>query len=113
VRTTATLEPLVDSLAPLILPLLLLVVFYFLVLRPARTRQRDVAALQASLEVGTAVMLTSGLYGQLAHVGETTIRLRIAAQTEITVHRQAVAKQIAEEDLAELRAEGSVVWERV
>jgi preprotein translocase subunit YajC len=100
-------------LAPFILPLLLLVVFYFLVMRPARNRQRDAATLQAGLEVGTAVMLTSGIFGELVHVGEETVRLRIAAQTVITVHRQAIGKALAAEDLEALRAEGSVVWETV
>lgn len=102
-----------DSLAPFILPLVLLVMFYLLVLRPARNRQREVAALQASLEVGSVVMLTSGVFGQVVHVGEDSVRLRIAAHTVVTVHRQAVGKKLAAEDLEALRVEGSVVWETV
>jgi preprotein translocase subunit YajC len=104
------LELSVEQLGPLVLPLLLLVLFYFLVMRPARNRQRDAAALQSGLAVGDAVMLTSGLYGEVSHIGDTTFRLRLAPQTEITVHRQAVAKQVAEEDLEAMRAEGSVLW---
>lgn len=100
-----------DQLAPLILPLLLLTMFYFLVIRPARARQRDVAALQASLDVGSVVMLTSGIFGELVHVGDERVRLRIAAQTEITAHRQAVGKILTAEDIEVMRAEGSVVWQ--
>nr|CAA9361146.1 MAG: hypothetical protein AVDCRST_MAG46-3279 [uncultured Nocardioidaceae bacterium] len=96
-----------------VFPLLLLVVFYLLIMRPARNRQREVAALQASLEVGTVVMLASGVFGVLEHVGKETVRLRISASTVITVHRQAVGKTLSSEDLELLRAEGSVVWETV
>lgn len=96
-----------------VFPLLLLVVFYLLIMRPARNRQREVAALQASLEVGTVVMLASGVFGELEHVGQETVRLRIASSTVITVHRQAVGKTLSTEDLELLRAEGSVVWDTV
>jgi len=103
----------VELLGPFILPLALLVLFYFLVMRPARNRQREVAALQASLEVGSVVMLTSGIFGELAHVGEQSVRLRVATGTEITVHRQAIGKTVSAEELETMRAEGSVVWETV
>ncbi len=96
-----------------VFPLLLLVLFYLLIMRPARNRQREVAALQASLEVGRVVMLANGVFGELVHVGQETVRLRIAASTVITVHRQAVGKTLSPEDLEALRAEGSVVWETV
>jgi preprotein translocase subunit YajC len=96
-----------------VFPLLLLVIFYLLIMRPARNRQREFAAIQASLEVGTVVMLASGVFGEIVHVGQETLRLRIAANTVITVHRQAVGKTLSPEDLEALRAEGSVVWEAV
>jgi len=100
----------VEQFGPFVLPLLLLVLFYFLVMRPARNRQREVAALQAGLEVGSVVMLTSGVFGELVQVGEQTVRLRVAASTEITVHRQAIGKTVSPEELDAMRAEGSVVW---
>ena len=109
----ATLELVVESLAPLAFSLLLVLIFYVVVLRPARNRQREVANLQAGLSVGEVVMLASGVFGELVHVEEERVRLRIAASTVITVHRQAVSRVISAEELAELRAEGSVVWDTV
>lgn len=77
------------------LPLLLLVIlFWLLVLRPARARQREFAGLQQQLVPGLQVMLASGIYGELVTVGDDTIELRVAPQAVITVARQAVGKII-------------------
>lgn len=76
-------------------PLLaLLILFWFLVLRPARARQRSFTDLQGSLAVGQQVMLTSGLYGEVVELADDTVRLRIAPDTIVTVARPAVARVI-------------------
>lgn len=79
------------SFIPLVL---LLVIFYLLVMRPARARQKDYQATQASLEPGRRVMLASGIYGELVSLGDTEAELRVAPSTVITVNRQAVAKVV-------------------
>lgn len=79
------------SLLPIVL---LLVIFYLLVMRPARARQRDYQATQESLEPGRRVMLASGIYGELVSLTDVEAELRIAPSTVITVNRQAVAKVI-------------------
>jgi preprotein translocase subunit YajC len=79
------------SLLPIVL---LLVIFYLLVMRPARARQRDYQATQGSLEPGRRVMLASGIYGELVSLTDTEAELRIAPSTVITVNRQAVAKVV-------------------
>ncbi len=75
------------------LPLVLLVlVFWLLVLRPSRKRQQEAQKTQASLEPGTRVMLSSGLFGRVTEVGDTTLHLEVAPGTVVEVHRQAVAR---------------------
>ena len=76
-----------------IIPLALLVlIFYFLVLRPARKRQRDFVQTQESLREGQRVMLASGIYGHLRSLRDTEADVEIAPGTVITVNRHAVAK---------------------
>ncbi|MCL3819085.1 preprotein translocase subunit YajC [Aeromicrobium wangtongii] len=78
-----------------IIPLILLVLaFLFLVVRPARARQRDFQRLQGQLEVGQQIMLTSGIFGELAAIGEETVELQVAPGTVITVNRHAVARVV-------------------
>lgn len=83
-----------DSLAGL-LPLVLLVgVFWFLVLRPARKRQRDAMTTQDSLTVDARVMLTSGIFGTVVAIADDTFQLEIAPGTVVTALRPSVARII-------------------
>ncbi len=77
------------------LPLVLLaILFWLLVLRPARKRQREFSGLQSQLEPGLRVMLASGIHGEIVTAGDDTIELRIAPQVVVTVARQAVGRII-------------------
>ncbi|WP_188110423.1 preprotein translocase subunit YajC [Aeromicrobium ginsengisoli] len=81
-----------------LLPLILLIAgFYFLVLRPARARQQSFVKVQSELAPGARVMIASGIFGDIVSVGDDTIELRVAANTVITVKRQAVAQVIPAE----------------
>lgn len=77
------------------IPLILIVLaFWFLVLRPARNRQKDFMATQQALTPGTQVMLASGIYGELVTVGDDTVQIRVAPEVVVTAARQAVSKII-------------------
>lgn len=77
------------------LPLLFLVlIFWLLIIRPARARQREFLKTQNALSVGDKIMLASGIFGEIATIGDETLELRIAPETVVTVNRQAVAKVI-------------------
>ena len=77
-----------------LLPLLVLVLLFgLLIVLPARQRkkmQANAAAMQASLTPGTPVMLTSGIHGTVAALGEGTVDLEISPGVVITVARPAV-----------------------
>jgi preprotein translocase subunit YajC len=93
-----------------LLPLLLLVAaFVFLVLRPAHNRQRQQAALQNALSVGSEVMLTSGVFGRVTWLGEETLRVEIAPNMEIRVHRHAVGRVLDDEESVRMASERSDV----
>ena len=81
-----------------ILPLILLVAaFFFLVLRPARARQKAFAQTQSELAPGNRVMIASGIFGEIVSLGDDTLELRIAENTVVTVNRQAVARVLPAE----------------
>jgi preprotein translocase subunit YajC len=78
-----------------ILPLVLIVLaFWFLVIRPARKRQQDMARTQSSAQVGTRVMLGSGIYGTVTALADDTVELEVAPGTVLTVARQAIVRVI-------------------
>jgi len=81
-----------------ILPLVLLVlVFWFLIMRPMRKRQQQFVATQKSIEVGSRVMLASGIFGDVVSIEDETLELKISPDTTVTVLRQAISRVIEPE----------------
>ncbi|HET8969656.1 MAG TPA: preprotein translocase subunit YajC [Candidatus Nanopelagicales bacterium] len=83
--------------AAALLPLLLLaVVFYLLILRPARKRQADQKATIAALEPGRRVMTSGGLFGTVVAVRPDRIELEIADGVHVEFVPQAIGQVVPE-----------------
>src|SRR6266540_5825170 len=88
------------SLLSLLFPLVLLGgVFYFLLLRPNRTRQRQQQSLLESLKVGDEVMTAGGIFGILKDIDEDddTVTVEIAPGTQVRMLRRAIAQRVVDE----------------
>jgi preprotein translocase subunit YajC len=84
-----------------LLPFVLIVlVFWFLVVRPARRQQQKLAATQSAVHVGSEVMLGSGFYGRVVSLGEETLELELAPGTHVKVARQAVVRVVDADEQA-------------
>jgi preprotein translocase subunit YajC len=70
---------------------LILGIFYFVILAPMRKRQKKVVAFQESLKAGDRVVTTSGLYGTISKVEDSSVRLQIADKVNVTVTKASVA----------------------
>ena len=92
-----------SSLIGLALPVLLIVGFYFLLIRPQRNRQRAQQALVASLEVGDDVMTTGGIFGTIVEIDddEGTVTVEIAPGTRVRMLRQGISQRFVEDDVYE------------
>src|SRR6266498_2890834 len=66
---------------------LILGIFYFLILRPMKARQKKV---QESLKVGDKIVTTSGIYGQITRLNDKSVQVQIADKVRIEVARAAV-----------------------
>ena len=82
------------DLATFIPFVLIVLVFWFLVVRPARKRQQEMSSIQSSVTPGTEVMLGSGIFGRVVSVAEDTVQLEIAPGTTVKVARQAVVRVV-------------------
>lgn len=82
-----------------ILPFVLVIgVFWFLLIRPQQRRMRELNAMQQALEPGNEVMLTSGVFGTIAEVGEERISVTITDGVTIQVARGAIGQQVPAAD---------------
>lgn len=68
--------------APMVL---LIIVFYFILIRPQQKRAKQLAALVGSLKSGDKVVTSSGIIGTVITVKDKTVSLRSAdAKMEVT-----------------------------
>ena len=69
---------------------LILGIFYFLILRPMKSRQKKIAEFQEALKVGDKVVTTSGIYGQITRLNDKSVQVQIADKVRIEVARASV-----------------------
>ena len=90
-------SPLVQDLVPVLFLLGIALLFWLVLIRPQVRRQRELAHLQSTLEVGDEVMLTSGIHGTVRGLDEDVARVEIADGVVIKVARGAVGQVVREE----------------
>jgi preprotein translocase subunit YajC len=78
--------------------LLMVVAFYFLILRPQTKRQQAQQKTMNELVPGTRVLLGSGVFGTITWVGVKQAIIEVAPGTELTVLKQAIARVVAPGD---------------
>ncbi len=84
----------------LVFPLILMGgVFYFLLIRPQRMRQRQQRSLLGRLRVGDDVMTGGGMFGTVKRIDEDTdtVTVEIAPGTEVRMLRRSIAQRLVED----------------
>ena len=78
--------------------LVLLVLMWFMLIRPQRRRQLDAQRMINSLEVGKEIVTAGGLYGTVTALEGDEVRLEIADGIEVRIAKRAVAGVVSEEE---------------
>ena len=76
----------------LLFPIALIVIFYFLLIRPQQKRAKEHKKLVENLSKGDEVLTTGGLVGRINEVGETFANLELAEGLEVRLQKSAVAQ---------------------
>jgi len=76
----------------LLFPVAMIVVFYFLLIRPQNKRAKEHRALVAALETGTEVVTSGGILGKVTEVTEQIISVEIAEGVTVKVQRHTVTQ---------------------
>ena len=74
------------------LPLILVAVFYFLIIRPQNKRQKEQKELTASVGLGDEVMTASGIIGKVTRLRDDYVVISINKENEITFSRSAITQ---------------------
>jgi len=79
------------------LPLILIiVVFYFFMIRPQMKKQKEVAAFRNSLAKGDKVVTTGGIYGKILELKDNYVLLQIDDNVKIRVDKAAIVKDMSD-----------------
>ena len=73
-------------------PILLLVVFYFLLIRPQNKRAKEQKEMLSKIVAGDEVATTGGILGKVVEVGEQFLTLEIAAGVNVKLQKFQIAQ---------------------
>ena len=79
-------------ISTLALPALLLVVFYFLLIRPQSKRAKEQREMLSKVAVGDEIATTGGILGKVTEVGEQFLSVEIANGVNIKLQKFQVAQ---------------------
>jgi len=79
------------------LPLILIiVVFYFFMIRPQMKKQKELATFRNSIAKGDKVVTTGGIYGKIVELKDNTVLLQVDDNVKIRVDKAAIVKDMSD-----------------
>ena len=83
--------PAVDMFRTMFPLVLIFLIFYFLVIAPARKRQKKLQAVIDGLERGDRVVTTGGIYGEVVSTEGGVVFLKVADNVRLKMAKSAIA----------------------
>lgn len=90
-QDAAPATPTSSLTSALFLPVMLIVVFYFLLIRPQQKKQKEHKAMVDAMAIGTEIVTGGGVLGKVTEVGEQFLTVEIAKGVNIKVQRHSIA----------------------
>jgi preprotein translocase subunit YajC len=74
----------------------IILIFYFMIIRPQQKRAKERQKLIDSMKKGDKVITSGGMYGTIAGLDEKTVLVEIADKIKVKLDRSAIATIISE-----------------
>lgn len=75
--------------------------FYFLIMRPQRNRQRKAMQTQSQVMPGQRIRTTAGMYGTVVSGDDRDVVIEIAPGVQVTMLRRAIMDVVADDSLSD------------
>ena len=75
---------------------LIIVVFYFFMIRPQMKKQKELSAFRNSIAKGDKVVTTGGIYGKIVELKDNTVLLQVDDNVKIRVDKAAIVKDMSD-----------------
>ena len=97
---TETQEP---SALGFLLPIFILVLMYFILIRPQSKNLKEHKQMLTELKVGDEISTAGGLLGKIIKVGESYIQLKISDNVDIKLQKSSVNKILPKNSLESIK----------
>jgi preprotein translocase subunit YajC len=90
-----------QSMLGMFLPLvMIIVVFYFFMIRPQMKKQKEMQKFRDALQRGDKVVTTGGIYGRIDEIKDQVIFLEVAPSIKLKVDKSVVLKDMTDAPVA-------------
>lgn len=79
------------TFGPLVVFGLIVLVFYFLLIKPQQKQQKKLMEMRKNLRTGDKIMTTGGIFGTIDSVSKESVTLKVADKVKIEISINAVA----------------------
>jgi preprotein translocase subunit YajC len=69
----------------------IILIFYFMMIRPQQKRQKEVKTMLESMKKGDKVITSSGIHGTITNIEDNIITVQIADNTQVRFEKVAVS----------------------
>lgn len=76
--------------------LLIIVVFYFFMIRPQMKRQKELRKYREALKKGDKVITTGGIYGRVSEIKDDHVMMEIADNVKIKIDKSAIIMDMSD-----------------
>ncbi|MEG0794963.1 MAG: preprotein translocase subunit YajC [Odoribacter sp.] len=81
------------SFLPLIL---IIIVFWFFMIRPQMKRQKELKNFREALKKGDKIVTTGGIYGKVAEIQDFYIIMEVEGQVHLKIDKSAIIKDMTD-----------------
>lgn len=81
------------SFLPLIL---IIIVFWFFMIRPQMKRQKELKKYRDSLQKGDKIMTTGGIFGKVVEINDYTVIIEVESQARLKMSKEAIVKDMTD-----------------
>jgi preprotein translocase subunit YajC len=92
----------VSMMGPLIL---MVVIFYFILIRPQQKQQKQLKVMLEALKVGDRVLTSGGILGIVSQVKEKIVVVKIAENTKVEMLRSGIQQVLTDDSLKDDKKE--------
>ena len=77
---------------------LILIIFYFFLIRPQTKKIKEHATMAENLKVGDQVLTSGGIYGKITKLNDSEVTVEIAAGVNVVVERMTINGVVSPEN---------------